>query len=403
MEAQIGWIDFSEKDRKKALDVIHLLQEQGAVDELGIGIVRDAFANIFFPGTSTVQTRAKYFFIVPYVMKEACDNSKNTTLDQIIRMVDAEERQCAVTMGDKDGVIGRDVIPIGGWVERRPSNIYWNGIKKLGIFTYPKLSAQEYYREELIRRSMKSNGTQGNRSGEENEQDDDTATASGRRSFWNLPPEYNISWHDNLTIDLQPWEAKWMRKCISENLHDSLFKHIVDNNIDVELFSSTDDAFKALTESVYDDVTEYMKGLLTLANQFNSLVYLSRILYNLVLSDGNNEKANELWKSEQNRMNDVEKLDINLLINNLNISNRSVKTFLLDMKTYLVEGNIEKAKDRVIKREIQLKGPKRAKLMRRGDFKDDTWIGGQLLDYRFGPTARLVKDIYKAEEPKENV
>nr|WP_288913835.1 DUF6361 family protein [uncultured Lachnoanaerobaculum sp.] len=29
---------------------------------MGIGIVRDAFANCFFPGTSTVQTRAKYFF-----------------------------------------------------------------------------------------------------------------------------------------------------------------------------------------------------------------------------------------------------------------------------------------------------------------------------------------------------
>lgn len=403
MEAQIGWIDFSEKDRKKALDVIHLLQEQGAVDELGIGIVRDAFANIFFPGTSTVQTRAKYFFIVPYVMKEACDNSKNTTLDQIIRIVDSEERKCAVIMGDNDGVIGRDAISTGGWVERRPSNIYWNGIKKLGIFTYPKLSAYEYYREELIRRSLKANGTQGNRSGEENEQDDDSATASGRRSFWNLPPEYDTSWHDNLTIDLQPWEAKWMRKCISENLQDSLFKHIVDNNIDVELFSTTDDAFKALTEFVYDDVTENMKCLLTLANQFNSLVFLCRILYNIVLSDGNNEKANELWQSEQNRMKDVENLNIDLLINSLNISNRSVKLFLSDMKTYLVEGMIDKAKERVIKREIQLKGSKRAKLMRRGDFKNDAWIGGYLLDYRFGPTARLIKDMYNAEKLKENV
>ena len=61
---QLGWIDFSKEDRQKALDVINLLGEQGAVDELGIGTVRDAFANCFFPGTSTVQTRAKYFFIL---------------------------------------------------------------------------------------------------------------------------------------------------------------------------------------------------------------------------------------------------------------------------------------------------------------------------------------------------
>ena len=70
---QLGWIDFSKEDRKKALDVINLLSEQGAVDELGIGIIRDAFANYFFPGTSTIQTRAKYFLIVPYVLREAVD------------------------------------------------------------------------------------------------------------------------------------------------------------------------------------------------------------------------------------------------------------------------------------------------------------------------------------------
>ena len=68
---QLGWIDFSKEDRQKALDVINLLSEQGAVDELGIGIIRDAFANYFFPGTSTIQTRAKYFLIVPYVLREA--------------------------------------------------------------------------------------------------------------------------------------------------------------------------------------------------------------------------------------------------------------------------------------------------------------------------------------------
>ena len=70
---QLGWIDFSKEDRQKALDVINLLSEQGAVDELGIGIIRDAFANYFFPGTSTIQNRAKYFLIVPYVLREAVD------------------------------------------------------------------------------------------------------------------------------------------------------------------------------------------------------------------------------------------------------------------------------------------------------------------------------------------
>ena len=401
MESQIGWIDFSEKDRKKALDVIHLLQEQGAIDELGIGIVRDAFANIFFPGTSTVQTRAKYFFIIPYVMKEICDNVKNTTPEQIARSVDVEEHNCAMIMGDNDGVIGRDVLP--GWVERKPSSIYWNGIKKLGIFTYPKLSMYEYYREELIRRAMKSSATQGNRSGEENEQDDDSATASGKRSFWNLPPEYDQSWRKDLTIDLKLWEAKWLRKCISENLQYSLFKHIVDNNIDVELLSTSNDPFRALSDLIYDSVSTEMQCLLTLANKFNSLVYLSRILYNLILSDGNNLKANELWESEQGRVKDVDLLNIDLLLKSLNVTNSGIRRFLLDMKRYLTSNAIDDAKNRIMEREVQLKGRKRAKLMRRSDFSDGAWIGGYLLDYRFSSATRLIKDIYKAEAQSDHV
>ena len=93
---QLGWIDFSKEDRQKALDVINLLSEQGAVDELGIGIVRDAFANYFFPGTSTIQTRAKYFLIVPYVLREAVDGRYGKDVNRILRAIDSAEKTIVV-------------------------------------------------------------------------------------------------------------------------------------------------------------------------------------------------------------------------------------------------------------------------------------------------------------------
>ena len=68
---RLGWVDFSEEERGRALDVLNLFKEQGTLDELGTGAVRDAFANYFFPGTSTIQTRAKYFLLVPYILREA--------------------------------------------------------------------------------------------------------------------------------------------------------------------------------------------------------------------------------------------------------------------------------------------------------------------------------------------
>ena len=113
---QLGWVDFSKEDRQKALDVINLLSEQGAVDELGIGIVRDAVANCFFPGTSTVQTRAKYFFIVPYILKDAVDGRYGKDIDRILKEIDADEKECAKRLLNSDskveGVIGSRVLGV---------------------------------------------------------------------------------------------------------------------------------------------------------------------------------------------------------------------------------------------------------------------------------------------------
>lgn len=49
------------------LDVINLFRQKDTRDELGLGVVRDVFADILFPGTSTTQTRARYFLFVPWI------------------------------------------------------------------------------------------------------------------------------------------------------------------------------------------------------------------------------------------------------------------------------------------------------------------------------------------------
>src|SRR5690554_6244278 len=87
---QLGWVDFSKEQKNKVLSVIDLLSEPGAVDELGVGIVRDAFSDIFFPGTSTIQTRAKYFIIVPYLLYEL-ENDRRMTPDRMIEKLHEEE------------------------------------------------------------------------------------------------------------------------------------------------------------------------------------------------------------------------------------------------------------------------------------------------------------------------
>ena len=68
---QIGFIDFSKEERNKVLATLKLLSTQTALDELGIGSIRDAYSDILFPGISTIQTRAKYFVLIPYLFEKA--------------------------------------------------------------------------------------------------------------------------------------------------------------------------------------------------------------------------------------------------------------------------------------------------------------------------------------------
>jgi hypothetical protein len=64
MPSHFDWVDFAEDDRRQILDVVRLYQEQETRDELGVGTIRDAFSEYFFPGTSTIQTRARYMLFI---------------------------------------------------------------------------------------------------------------------------------------------------------------------------------------------------------------------------------------------------------------------------------------------------------------------------------------------------
>lgn len=55
----LTWLDYSEQERRQAMEVIDLFREEETRDELGLGTIRDAFADLLFAGTSTIQTRAR--------------------------------------------------------------------------------------------------------------------------------------------------------------------------------------------------------------------------------------------------------------------------------------------------------------------------------------------------------
>jgi hypothetical protein len=143
MASSFTWLDYSEKERKKMLDILSLLMEHETRDELGIGVVRDAFADMFFPGTSTIQTRAKYFLFVPWMYKSLED--KKVPSPKIESRARAEEVRLIYALlesDDTDGVIGKDAKKN---LQRLPSSIYWQGLQTWGIRLCP-YSISDYHR-----------------------------------------------------------------------------------------------------------------------------------------------------------------------------------------------------------------------------------------------------------------
>ena len=395
---QLGWVDFSREDREKVLDVMNLLQEQGAVDEIGIGLVRDAFANLFFPGTSTVQTVAKYFLIVPYVLKEATEGRYGNDLNKTLRRIDLEEKECGKLLMQncpgEDGIIGRRVLP-KSWVARKPSNIYWNGIRTYGICTQD-LTIPELLKASIVLQAQKKTSALGNKGDDtaDSERDDADAGRDVATQLFSVPDDYYADWRSILTIHLTATEAAFLRKMIETSVPTSLLGYLLRNNIDV----TTYDSFEAIYEDLGTAVPAELARTMKLACDFNRLVYTARVRYNYILSTGENEDAVAEWAYIEENMQHMMSVDADEVMQTLHITNFRLRRFLTSFKTALLAGDLDAADKVLIDREIEIKTRSRAKLCKRDDYTNDTWIGGRYLDYRFSSAKRIITDIYRGEE-----
>jgi len=398
LDMQLGWIDFSKSDRDKVLDVINLLQEQGAVDELGVGVIRDAFANCFFPGTSTVQTRAKYFLIVPYVIKEAADGKYGSDIRTVMKRFDNEEKNCGIILKENCpnelGVIGARVLP-RSWVARKPSNIYWNGIRTYKIFTDDSLSMTQFIQLSLQQKGQKvSTRSLGNRNDNtDDEKDDVDAGDSLQLPHIVLPEEFDENWRDNLTIDLTYEEACFLRKQIEQNVPDSLMAYVLKNNIDISRY----DGFKSFAEEHKDNVSPDMKEKMVLACDFIDLVYLAMLRYNYILSEGQNKMVIDEWDVYKGNLTKLSALDLEKIYHIFGINNFRLRKFLNTLRGMFIDKDIDSADKLIIDREIQHKGINRAKLLHTDQYDEETWVGMSILDYRLSSAVRIINDIYAGE------
>lgn len=141
MKSTLSWLDYNATARDKTLQVLALFKEQESRDELGIAGVRDAIADQLFPGTSTIQTRLRYFFFIPWLYAQL--EAKGVPSDRL--QADGRRAELALsaqlaTTGQL-GVIGSSA---GSTLQRLPSSIYWAGLEHWHIRRFPG-STQQYF------------------------------------------------------------------------------------------------------------------------------------------------------------------------------------------------------------------------------------------------------------------
>src|SRR6478735_3076569 len=128
MSSQIAWLDSTPEEQQAARELIAMFSDKESRDELGIGPIRDAFSDLLFPGTSVLQTRARYYLFVPWCYRTPDLNrlTGSALRDRgrgNERALIKAMRSSGVT--DKAGLIGARA---GVNVRNLPSDVYWNGM-----------------------------------------------------------------------------------------------------------------------------------------------------------------------------------------------------------------------------------------------------------------------------------
>ena len=148
MPSSFAWLDYSDGERRRVLDVVRSLNEKDTRDELGVATVRDALADLLAPGISTIQTRVRYFLFLPWIYQQLEERVRRRSVAVTKDWVAQRARSAEIELipyllgsGDAYGTIGSSA---GKGLQRLPSSVYWNGLGEWGIRQCP-LSVDAYH------------------------------------------------------------------------------------------------------------------------------------------------------------------------------------------------------------------------------------------------------------------
>lgn len=398
---QIGWIDYSKEERNKIVSILRLLGTQGTIDEIGIGSARDAFSDLLFPGISVLQTRAKYFVLIPYLFESACGECARGKLhsgkDVRNYIEKSEDRIVGALMKsakndlDRNGIIGSRNYASGRSVKMKPSSIYWNGLRTSTILLHPELSLDSACSAVYQKGRLQSKIERKNETAESGADDKDILN-DGHLIFAPIYASYDYM--NEAQISLTRTEADYVFHCFTESdkTKDAVMAYMLKHPDLIMKYESFEDFDPA-------EFPGELSRRVRLAREFADFIYGAHLLYNIIFAEGcgvKDESIEGILEKFEHYCSGYQSPDLDGILAITNCKGGTA-TFFREFDFRISNNRIDDAKKLIAEREATVKTARR-KLLRPEEYQYSEPVHYFKLSYRYGTARQIMMDIIEGME-----
>lgn len=393
--SQLGWVDFSNEDRERVKHALSQLAQPGTLDELGIGGLRDAFADLMFPGFSTLQTRAKYFITVPRIIRDylqlSCARQRKQPLAHYLEEQEAHLSELLRERHRGSGETGISgfSLPKGERVSRHPSSIYWVGLR-----TWKLIDTQG-----SLRQFAQAVGSAEEPWAGLQEEAGDDGDAHSPVRLVHLD-RHEPAWLDDVRIELTGSEARFLSEKLKAGPEHNLATALERSGLREQALVKGAAGFPALAAWVGDQaqLPSQTRDSVAMAQAFSELIYGAHLRLNMLLVRNSAEHRALLdtfggywdaWRSQAHAH--PQQVNRWLAHTQVSLAGRTL-AFLENWAGELAGNAREHELDRLVEAQAKANKEQRSILNRRLP-EGFEWHGMSRLDYRWAQVRSVLRDV----------
>lgn len=350
---KLGYIHNSREEQTRVLQVLKMTSESVALDELGIGRIRDAFADRMFPGISTLQKHMKYFSLMPQLYRKATEkryNRPNEVKAEIVRLERIMTKNLCESSPGKGGITGSDMIGKDwtNYVKYDPAYIYNSGLQTFEILRSSQLYDLIYSASKALHNDPKASKS------EDEDTNDDASDKSGLFQFCSFP-NVDYDFTQRCSLDLTAEDKAFITDHIlkAEACKGTLLRYIVDNP-DFVIAGKFEQIPTNLLPASLAEVQD-------LARRFADFMYIVHIRYNYIFSKYEDNEMRTLFdKMLQEYRNSG--TDIDKVLSAISVRENSGRWFCKEVAERIAANDTAEGgglDQLIINRERRVKGSRR--------------------------------------------